>query len=53
MAICAATGGLGWLVSPWLAIGLFVVLVAYHARTSEGRVRTGERAAVASRRDPG
>lgn len=36
MAICAAAAGLGWTVSPWLAIGLFVVLAAFHARTSEG-----------------
>lgn len=41
MAICAAAAGLGWTVSPWLAIALFVVLVAFHAQTSEGRDRKG------------
>lgn len=41
IAICATAAGLGWFVSPWLAIGLFILLVAYHAQTSEGRDRTG------------
>lgn len=50
MAICVAAAGLGWTVSPWLAIGLFVVLVAFHAQTSEGRDRKGkEREAPRSR----
>ena len=31
---------LGWFVSPWIAIIIFVLMVAYHAWTSEGIRRT-------------
>jgi uncharacterized membrane protein len=36
VACYAAAGVLGWYVSPWLAIAVFVGMVVYHAWTSQG-----------------
>ena len=38
----------GWLVTPWLAIAIFVLMVVYHARTSEGVRGQTEAPAAAS-----
>ena len=61
MVSYAAAGVLGWLVSPFVAVGLFIWMIVYHAITSEGLqanrlarslIPTGRARATIADRDP-